>query len=135
MVMSGIDLKVSQTLQRAEKRAAAFEAQKEKEQKRLRTEAEIHRAANEEFFAEDDDDIKEDPKDKTWELQDHIGPKPLPGSRNMKAIPKTGQACDRWGVYSEAAADMINTYLMELGILTPANMATMTVDKSKLNRW
>ena len=39
MVMSGIDLKVSQTLQRAEKRAAAFEAQKEKEQKRLRTEA------------------------------------------------------------------------------------------------
>ena len=135
MVMSGIDLKVSQTLQRAEKRAAAFEAQKEKEQKRLRTEAEIHRAANEEFFAKDDDDIKEDPKDKTWELQDHIGPKPLPGSRNMKAIPKTGQACDRWGVYSEAAADIINTYLMELGILTPANMATMTVDKSKLNRW
>ena len=49
----------------------------------------------------------------------------------MKAIPKTGQACDRWGVYSEAAADIINTYLMELGILTPA----MTVDKNKLNRW
>ena len=53
----------------------------------------------------------------------------------MQPLPKTGEACDRWGVSSEAAADIINTYLMELGTITPQNMATTTVDKSKLYRW
>lgn len=142
MVMTGIDLKVTQTLKKAEKRAAAFEAQKEKEEKRLRSEAEIQKKVNEDFFAEDEGDAEnegdaeEDLKsDKTWEQEEPTKLDQLPKRRNMQPIPKTGEACDRWGVGSEAAADIINTYLMELGTLTPENMATMTVDKSKLNRW
>ena len=97
---------------------------------------------NEDFFAEDEGDAEyegdaeEDLKsDKTWEQEEPTKSDPLPKTRNMQPIPKTAEACDRWGVPSEAAADIINTYLMELGTLTPENMATMTVDKSKLHRW
>ena len=134
MVMAGIDTKVTKSMQRAEKRAAAFEAQKEKEDKRLRTEAELQKTVNEEFFAEEEEEVQEDSvSDKDWEHQEPIVPKPP--QRNMQPVPKTGEACDRWGVYSVAAADIINTYLMELGILTPENKETMTVDPSKLNRW
>ena len=43
--------------------------------------------------------------------------------------------CDRRGVSSEAAADICNAYAEDLGILTPENKLTMTVDKSKINRW
>ena len=134
MVMAGIDTKVTKSMQRAEKRAAAFEAQKEKEDKRLRTEAELQKTVNEEFFAEEEEEVQEDSvSDKDWEHQEPIVPKPP--QRNMQPVPKTGEACDRWGVYSVAAADIINTYLMELGILIPENKETMTVDPSKLNRW
>ena len=137
MMMSGTDMKVTQQLQRSEKREAAAEARKEKEEKRLRIDAENKKRANEEFFAEDDEgnNIGDENSDKNWEPDQPSGAIPKPKTRNMQPLPKTGEACDRWGVSSEAAADIINTYLMELGTLTPENMSTMTVDKSKLNRW
>ena len=139
MFMSGIDLKVTQRLQRSEKRDAATEARREKEVKRLRTEAEQQKTANEEFFAnddEEDDNVNDDQSfDKNYVPDEPIASTSCPKTRNMQPLPKTGAACDRWGVHSEAAADIINTYLMELGTLTPETMANMTVDRSKLNRW
>ena len=53
MVMGGLDKKVTGTLKRAEKRNAAFELQKEKEEKRVQLEREMQVQANAEFFEED----------------------------------------------------------------------------------
>ena len=59
----------------------------------------------------------------------------MPKTRNYIPLPRTGQACDRHGVSSEAAADIINAYATDMGFLTPENKLTMTEDKRKLNRW
>ena len=54
--------------------------------------------------------------------------------RNLHSLPETGVSCDRWDASKVAAIDIVNTYLMEMGILTPESMSTTAVDKSKLDR-
>ena len=54
--------------------------------------------------------------------------------RNLHSLPETGGSCDGWDASKVAAIDIVNTYLMEMGILTPESMSTTTVDKSKLDR-
>ena len=90
----------------------------------MRTHNENQKTANEEFFADDEDNNKDDESaDKSWGTDQLSGTNLMPKTRNMQSLPKTGEACDRWGVSSEAATDIINTYLMELGSLTLQNMA------------
>ena len=50
MFMSGMDIETTHTLQQSEKRKLAFEDQKEKEAKRMKTESEQQKKANEEVF-------------------------------------------------------------------------------------
>ena len=50
MFMSGMDIKTTHKLQQSEKRKLAFEDQKEKEAKRMKTESEQQKKSNEEVF-------------------------------------------------------------------------------------
>ena len=101
-------------------RKAAFEAQQEKECKRKKMELEQQEVANAEFFSESgtesDDGQNNDP---AW--APNTPSTPTTKTRNYCPLPKTGQACDRRGVSSEAAADIINAYSMDMGFLTPQN--------------
>ena len=138
MIMLGIDRKVTQTWNRAQKREADFEAQKEKENKRVQKELEDQAEANRVFFEEEADGEMEETmlsSDKDWEPKAASHTNSVPQTRNLHPLPKTAQACDRWGVSSKAGADIVNSYALDMGFLTPENRMTMTVDKSKLDRW
>ena len=136
MFVSGIDKNTTQTLRQSEKRKNAFEEQKQKEAKHRKMESDQQAEANAEFFAESGseaaDNEKKQSDDPDW---DPNIPSTGPKTRNYFPLPRTGQACDRRGISSEAAADIINAYSMDMGFLTDENKLTMTVDKSKLARW
>lgn len=133
MMMSGLDQKVTHSLKGSQKKEAAFEARQEREKKRVRDEAESNANANREFFAEQED-CDDDTKDMDWMPDASISEKG-PQTRNRHALPRTGAACDRWGISSRAAADIVNSYAMDIGFLTDSNKSTVIVDKSKLDRW
>ena len=134
MIISGLDQKVTQSLQRSQKKADAFEAQQERERKRIQEEAENNAIANQEFFAEEaevDPGEKEDPDF----VQDASTLAQGPKTRNTHPLPKTGAACDRWGISSKAAADIVNSFTIDMGLLTEEDKATVVVDKAKIDRW
>ena len=144
MLMSGLDRKVTQSLKRSFEKAEAFEAQQEKEKKRRKEEEENNAVATREFFAEEaeeaegeeKDDVEDQEKnDPTFGLDGPKSADPGPKTRNTHALPKTGAACDRWGISSKAAADLVNSFAIDMGMLTDSNKSTMTTDKAKIDRW
>ena len=68
------------------------------------------------------------------EWEPNVAPK-IPSQRNMHHLEHTARALDRAGVSSRAGADILNSYAMDLGLLTEETKLTMTVDKKKLDRW
>ena len=141
MLMSGLDRKVTQSLKRSFEKAEAFEAQQEKEKKWRKEEEENNAVATREFFAEEaegeeKDDVEDQEKnDPTFGLDGPKSADPGPKTRNTHALPKTGAACDRWGISSNAAADLVNSFAIDMGMLTDSNKSTMTTDKAKIDRW
>ena len=141
MLMSGIDRKVTQSLKRSFDKVEAFEAQREREKRRRKDEEENNAAATREFFAEEadeeekDDDHAQERKDPTFAPDGPNSADPGPKTRNTHALPRTGAACDRWDVSSKAAADLVNSFAIDMGLLTDSNKSTMTTDKAKIDRW
>ena len=137
MMMLGLDGKVTQCWKRAQKREAAFENQTEKERKRVQLESEHQVQANQEFFGEEDEleEDKDKDLDTDWKPNLPTTSNSTPQTRNMHPLPRLAQALDRWGVSSKAGADIVNSYALDMGFLTAENKQTMTVDKSKLDRW
>ena len=138
MIMVGLDKKATKTLQESEKRKAAFEEQQKKEEKRKKTESEENKKANADFFSDSSDPSDPSdpsgPSDPSW-IPQTCSSIQIPKTRNYHPLPKTAMVCDRRGVSSEAAADICNAYAEDMGFLTSENKLTMTVDKSKINRW
>lgn len=134
MIMLGLDQKATKTLQDSEKRKAAFEEQQKREEKRRKEESEEHEKANAAFFSDSMEAPENQVEDPNWIPQTPSSTRTLK-TRNYHPLPKTAQVCDRRGVSSEAAADICNAYAEDMGFLTPENKLTMTVDKSKINRW
>ena len=141
MLMSGIDRKVTQSLKRSFDKMEAFEAQQEREKNRRKDEEENNAIATREFFAEEadeeekEDDRDQEKKDPTFSQDGPKSADPGPRTRNTHALPRTGAACDRWDVSSKAAADLVNSFAIDMGLLNDSNKATMTTDKAKIDRW
>ena len=110
-----------------------------REEQRKRDESERQKEANAEFFSDPstEEAIEEEAKEKDpdWDPDLPSTSSNLPKTRNYHPLPKTGQACDLRGISSEAAADIVNAFAEDMGLLTHENRMTMTVDKSKLARW
>ena len=102
----------------------AFEAQQERENKRRKDEEENNAIATREFFAEEadeeekEDDRDQEKKDPTFSQDGPKSADPGPRTRNTHALPRTGAACDRWDVSSKAAADLVNSFAIDMGLLT-----------------
>ena len=135
MFISGTDQKVTSTMKKSQKRAAVFELQKEKEKKRIQDETKMQIEANADFFDKDDEDDNEQSKDPDFQLPPKIQEQKTPHTRNMHKLPNTAAAADRWNISSVAAADICNSYALDMGFLTEENKEKVTVDKNKLNRW
>ena len=143
MIMVGLDKKTTKTLQESEKRKAAFEEQQKKGGK-AETESEENKKATADFFSDSSDPLDPsdpsdllgppDPSDPSW-IPQTCSSIQMPKTRNYHPLPKTAMVCDQQGVSSEAAADICNAYAEDMGFLTSENKLTMTVDKSKINRW
>lgn len=135
--MLGVDQAVTGMLKRAEKRKSVHETQKEKEKQRVELEQETQKQANAEFFATEDEEndkaTKHSVLDPDFEVSQNK--RTRSHSRNMHELRKSAAACDRRNVSSEAAADIINSWALDMGILTEENKHSITVDKSKLDRW
>ena len=135
MFMCGVDKKTTKTLQDSEKRKAAFEEQQKKEENRKKTELEENKKATANFFPDSSDPMESsETTDPSW-IPETPSSTQIPKTRNYHPLPKTAMVCDRRGVSSEAAADICNAYAEDMGFLTSENKLTMTVDKSKINRW
>ena len=137
MIMIGVDKKVTQAWSQAEKRKKAFESQQEREKKR-KLEVKAQQLATSDFFSEANSDSDDDDNavaDPNWEADQPSTSSGIRRTRNLHCLPRTGQACDRRGVSSEAAADIINAFAIDMGLLTAETKLTMTVDKKKLDRW
>ena len=137
MVISGVDQTVTGVLKRAEKRKSVLETQKNNEKQRLELEQETQMQANADFFATEDEENVKATKHTVIDPDFEVShsKRTRSHSRNMHELPKTAAACDRRNVSSEAAADIINSWALDMGILTEENKHSVTVDKSKLNRW
>ena len=102
MVMGRLDKKVTGTLRSAEKGNAAFEQQKEKEEKRVQLEREMQVQANAEFFEEDQ--LAEAEQDMDPDFEALLQSPDIPQTRNLHPLPKTAAACDRRNVSDVAGA-------------------------------
>ena len=88
-------------LRKAEKRNAAFELQKEKEEKRIQLEREMAVQANAEFFEEDEPAKAEQDMDPDFEAPSQTPD--VPQTRNLHPLPRTAATCDRRNISDEAA--------------------------------